>query len=111
MSDQVQVQLPDTTVESKNTTVIAQNDTTVLDLREKNFDKKLLCAMYLIIMACLLGYLKFFTNASDMILGFFITQLGAIMGALGNIITGKVQDTRAAATRATDAPSAESVKH
>jgi hypothetical protein len=78
-----------TTVETKNTTVVTQNDTTVLDFREKNFDKKLLVFMYLVVLAAMLGYMGTFATVSDLVLGFFIGQLGIFGGALGNIITGK----------------------
>jgi hypothetical protein len=91
-----------TTVDSVNTTVVSQNNTTVLDLREKNFDKKLLTFLFLVMLGAMLGYLKFFNQQSDMILGFFITNMGALSGALGNIITGKIQDTRGQQQRSTD---------
>lgn len=90
-----------TTVETKNTTVVTKDDTTILDFREKNFDKKVLVFMSLTFLAAMLGYLGSWATPSDLVIGFFISQIAGFSGALGNIITGKpATDPR----RSTDPP-------
>lgn len=96
---------PDTVITSKDTTVITQDDTKIWDFREKFVDKKILVFLYLIVMAAMLGYLRAFEKPSDLVLGFFIGQLGLFAGALANIITGKNND--ATHQRVTDKPEAK----
>lgn len=58
-------------------------------LPETHFDKKLFAGILVFLIVSLLLYVRFSTNAADMIIGGFIGWIGGTLGVLGNIVTGR----------------------